>query len=79
MLCCISKSANHGADIGDVRFLELLAGTIGAVVNAPGDTDLDRRNEFRDRIGRVVASGQLRAVFQPILHSAPEGSSGRKP
>ena len=66
MLCCISKAANERLGDADVRFMELLAGAVSALLR-DDRVESDRQRRVRDRVGRVIRQGRLQAYLQPIM------------
>ncbi len=66
MLCCVSAAPTTTNGPAEVRFLELLAASIGEL-EADARVSPDRRRRIRDRVGRVLRGGHLNAVFQPIV------------
>lgn len=66
MLCCVSRAANGTLGDADVRFLELLAGAVGALLRDGAAAD-DQQRRTRDRVGRVIRHGRLQAHLQPIV------------
>lgn len=66
MLCCVSKTAKQHLGVADVRFMELLAGAVSALLRDDG-VESDTHRRIRDRVGRVIKQGQLRAHLQPIV------------
>ena len=66
MLCCVSRSANEVLGDDDVRFVELLAGAVSALLQ-DDRAEGDRQRRIRDRVGRVIRQGRLQAHLQPIM------------
>lgn len=66
MLCAIRPTANPDLGEDAHRFMQLLAAVVGDLLEDERSGH-ERVQHIRDRVGKVLAGGQLRSFLQPVV------------